>query len=385
MRRPSMRLWAGMPPACCRCPEPSPASGYDAPRKIHRWRWSGFIVLEWRVYSPFRVTLPLLCLLTASLRCAAQEAAAVPEPVFSREHPRQIVFQTDWFPQAEHGGFYQALAKGFYAEAGLDVTLLPGGPGAGVTLKVARGDADLGMNRSDSIIVAAVEQSLPLLIVGAVTQHDYEALMVHEESPVRTFADLNGRTLIASPGQVWIQFLQTKLGLKFNLVPTKGGLGIFLADPEAIQQCVYTNEPFLARAHGAKVRVLPLAAAGYDVYTVFFCRKDFAQRNPVATRAFIAASLRGWKDFLEGDPAPAFAEILRRNHSISPELLAFSREEMIRHQVTTGDPQHGEALGQLSRTRLREQMATLVDLKILAVPVAPGQVASWDFLPVGAK
>jgi NitT/TauT family transport system substrate-binding protein len=329
---------------------------------------------------------PILALgVACRLGALAQEAGADPEPAFSREHPRKITFQTDWFPQGEHGGFYQALAKGFYAEAGLDVTLLPGGPGAGITLKVARGDADLGMHRSDSIIVATVEQGLPLLMVGAVTQHDYESLMVHDESPVRTFADLNGRTLIGSPGQIWMQFLQKKLGLQFNLIPATGALGVFLADPEAIQQCVYTNEPFLARQHGAKVRVLPLATAGYDVYTVLFCRRDFAQRNPAATRAFIAASLRGWHDFLEGDPAPAFAEILRRNPNVSPELLAFSREEMIRHQVTTGDPQRGEAMGQLSRTRLRDQIATLVDLKILAVPVAPGQVASWDYLPPEAK
>ncbi len=307
------------------------------------------------------------------------------EPVFSAVHPRKLVFQTDWFPQAEHGGFYQALAKGYYAEAGLDVTLLPGGPGAGVTLKVARGDADIGMNRSDSVIVASLERSLPLLILGAVTQHDYEALIVHEESSVHTFADLNGHTLIASPGQVWTQYLQSKLGLKFNLIPVNGGLAVFLADPEAIQQGVYTNEPFIAREHGAKVRVLPIAAAGYDVYTVFFCRRDFAQGNPAAIRAFIAASLRGWRDFIENDPAPAFAEILRRNPNISPALLAFSRQEMIRHQVTTGDPQHGEAIGQLSRTRLRELIATLVDLKILAVTVAPGEIATWDFLPPEAK
>jgi len=95
----------------------------------------------------------------------------------------------------------------------------------------------------------------------------------------------------------------------------------------------YTNEPFLARQHGAKVRVLPLAEAGYDVYTVYFCRRDFAERNPAATRAFLAAAMRGWRDFIESDPAPAFAEILRRNHNVSPELLAFSRAEMIRHQV----------------------------------------------------
>ena len=307
------------------------------------------------------------------------------EPEFSRERPRPIVFQTDWFPQAEHGGFYQALAKGFYTDAGLTVTLLPGGPGAGITLKVARGDVDIGMNRSDTLMVAIVEQALPLLMVGAVTQHDYEALLVHADSPVRSFADLDGRTIIASPGQIWIEFLQRKFGVKFNLIPTRGSLGIFFTDREAIQQCVYTNEPFIAHQHGFRVRTLALADAGYDSYTVMFCRRDFAQNNPAATRAFVAASLRGWRDYLGRDPAPAFAEILQRNPNMSAELLAFSRGEMIRHHVTEGDARRGEAPGRLSPARLREQLATLLDLKILSVPVALGQVASWDFLPAEAR
>ena len=74
----------------------------------------------------------------------AQPAAGVAAPAL-----RPIVLQTDWLPQAEHGGFYQALARGFYAEAGLAVELLPGGVNAQVNLRVARGDADFGLNRSD--------------------------------------------------------------------------------------------------------------------------------------------------------------------------------------------------------------------------------------------
>ena len=68
---------------------------------------------------------------------------------------RKVVFQSDWFPQAEHGGFYQALVKGYYREAGLDVEILPGGPGAAIKLSVAKGTADFGMYRSDDVIVAA--------------------------------------------------------------------------------------------------------------------------------------------------------------------------------------------------------------------------------------
>jgi len=312
-------------------------------------------------------------------------SASDAEASFSRDRPRKIIFQTDWYPQAEHGGFYQASVKGFYREAGLDVTLVPGGPGAGATQRVARGEADVGMGRSDTVMLATVNQGLPLLLIAAITQHDYEALLVHEASPIRSFADLEGRTIIASPGQPWIPFLQKKLKITFALTTAKGGLDAFLADPSAVQQCIYTNEPFTARQHGAHVRILPIASAGYDVYTALFCRRDFAEHNPAATRAFVAASLRGWRDYLENDPNSAFAEILRLNPKLSRELLIFSRDEMIRHHVTAGESQKGESLGRLSPSRLHEQITALTELKILTSLIAPEAIASWDYLPAEAK
>src|SRR3954470_416480 len=106
--------------------------------------------------------------------------ATPPTPVRIDPTLRKAILQTDWFPQAEHGGFYQALAKGFYAEAGLDVEILGGGPGAGIKLKVAGVDADFGLLRSDDLILA-VSRDVPLVMVAADMQHDPLALMVHEE------------------------------------------------------------------------------------------------------------------------------------------------------------------------------------------------------------
>src|SRR3954467_12182061 len=145
------------------------------------------------MYSAIRGAGLLLTILVAA-GCGRKEG---PNPLSAHaQHGalRKVVLQTDWFPQAEHGGFYQALAKGFYREAGLDVDILPGGPGAGIKLKVAKGDADFGMNRSDDVIMAA-RQGMPLMIVAATMQHDPQAVMVHAESPVKTLRDLEGRTV----------------------------------------------------------------------------------------------------------------------------------------------------------------------------------------------
>src|SRR5689334_7330440 len=99
--------------------------------------WHGFI-------------LSLIAVGLAGCGRREEPASAPVRPVL-----RKVILQTDWFPQAEHGGFYQALAKGYYAEAGLDLEIWPGGPAAGIKLKVSKGEADFGMQRSDDVLIAA--------------------------------------------------------------------------------------------------------------------------------------------------------------------------------------------------------------------------------------
>lgn len=326
--------------------------------------------------------LPLL-----ALGCGRKESAsgaAAPSGSASESKPslRRVVLQTDWFPQAEHGGFYQALAKGFYAEAGLDAQILPGGPGAGIKLRVARGDADFGMLKSDDVIVAA-SRGMPFMVVMATMQHDPQAVMVHAASPVRSIRDLNGRVVIASPSMTWIPYVQKKYGIKFDLKPNTYGLGEFLANPEAIQQCLVTNEPYFAQQNGRAVRTVLLAESGYDCYPAVFSRREFVAKSPEIVRAFVQASMRGWRDYLTADPAPAHQLILARNTQMSAELLAFSRRELITRRLIEGDPAQGEAIGRLSLERVAEEIRTLLDLKILDAPVELAHVATAEFSTAG--
>jgi NitT/TauT family transport system substrate-binding protein len=293
---------------------------------------------------------------------------------------RAVTLQTDWFPQAEHGGFYQALAKGFYRDAGLAVELLPGGPGAGINLRVAKGQADFGMNRSDDLIVAA-SQGLPVVIVAAVLQHDSQVLLVHEASPVKTLEDLAGRTVTASIGMAWIPWLKKSRGIEFSLRPQTYGLAGFFSDPEAIQQGLVTNEPYLAREKGVAIRSLPLRAAGLDVYHTVFCRRELARVEPGVVRAFVAASIRGWQDYLEGDPAPAHALILERNAQMTRAFLEFSRNEMRVRGLVRGEAARGEDIGRIDLQRIREQIDKLSQLKILRESLSPESVATTQFLP----
>jgi NitT/TauT family transport system substrate-binding protein len=179
----------------------------------------------------------------------------------------------------------------------------------------------------------------------------------------------------------WMPFLERKFGFVLEKRQNTYGLGEFLANPATIQQCMVTNEPFFAEQHGRRVRTLPLAEAGYDCYHAIITRRELVRDAPEVVRAFVAASIRGWRDYLAGDPTQADDLILQRNPATSRELLAFSRREMIRGRHVEGDCTKGEDVGQLSLPRLAREMETLLALRVLEVPVRMADVATTAFLP----
>jgi len=297
---------------------------------------------------------------------------------------RKVVLQTDWFPQAEHGGFYQALAKGYYRDAGLDVEIVPGGPGSAIKIKVAKGDATFGMMRTDDTAMA-ISNGLPLVVVAATLQHDAEALLIHADDPVKDFPDLNGRTIMAPVSMVWIPFIQKKYGIRFDLIPTTYGLGAFLGDRNLIQSCFLTSEPYYAAQKGVAVRALPLTDAGYDIYQGIICRRELARNDPELVRAFIAASIKGWRDYIENDPAPANQLILAQNGNMTQGQLDYSRQAMIDHSLVGGFESRGERIGRIDLARVQAEIDLLREFNVLEKPLRAEDVATTEFLPEEAR
>jgi NitT/TauT family transport system substrate-binding protein len=325
-----------------------------------------------------RSTLLLILLGAVALAPGCRKA----ETVATGDQPARIKvrFQTDWFPQPEHGGYYQALAKGYYAEEGLDVEILPGGPNAQVMTGVAMQRAHLGMTNGDDVMVA-ISRGVPLKLVAAEMQRDAQGILYHRENPIRDLRDLDGRTIMAGAGSVWIQFVQQKYGIKFNLRPLVGDLARFMNDKTFIQQCFVTNEPFFARQRGAEVGALLIAHPGYEPYRVMFASNEFLAQNPDVVRRFVRASVRGWNDYLTGDPAPANALLQKLRPELTPEFFTYSILAMKDYQLVLGDPARGEKVGQLTRERLETQLRVLRELGVIERDVNVDDVATFDFLP----
>jgi NitT/TauT family transport system substrate-binding protein len=292
----------------------------------------------------------------------------------------RVRFKTDWYAQAEHGGFYQAVARGFYRDAGIDVDIVPGGPGVLVPNIVLAGQVDLAMGRSDDMI-QWVSKGVPFVVVGVYMERDPQAILVHDESPVRTFADLNHRAVMAVPGSNWIDYIKAHYRIDFSLIPSNFGISQFMADKDFIQQCFVTNEPYYVKKNGGHPRTLLMSDSGFNPYRVIYTTQRYLKEHPAEVRAFVAASLRGWDDFMNGDPSPAKALIAKANREMSEDFMDFSIKAMRDEHIVSGRPELGERIGLMTRKRLQEQVEVLQQLKIIPELIPLDRFARFDLMP----
>jgi len=248
----------------------------------------------------------------------------------------KLVFTTNWYAQAEHGGFFQAVAEGIYRKHGLDVEIRMGGPQVnGLQILVAR-QADLFMGY-DIQTAQAVAQGLPVVTVAATFQKDPAAIIAHPD--VKSLADLKGRPIFISPAShtTFWPWLKARYGFTdAQLRPYSFSVQPFLVDKRAAQQGYITSEPYSIEKAGIKPAVFLLADLGYPPYaeTIVVTRGTLAARKGTVER-FIRASAEGWKSYL-ANPAPGNALIKRDNPRIEDALIAYGVARMREYGLVTG-------------------------------------------------
>jgi NitT/TauT family transport system substrate-binding protein len=302
-------------------------------------------------------------------------------PTLEDSRLTKVTLQMDWYAEAEQGGNYQALAKGYYRDLGLDVDIVDGGPGGFPLQKVAGGVAEFALGRSDDVILAVGRGHLPLIIVGAYMEKDPMAVLVHEESPVKDFSGLAGRVVMVDPTSAWVTYLKAQYNMDFEIIPLNYGLAQFMADKNFIIQGFATNEPYYVKQKGVASRTLLIANSGYNPYRVIYANAGFVRAHSDVVRAFVAATLKGWEEFLDGDATAGKKLILARNSTMTEDFMAFSVRALKENRFSRGDPALGEKLGLMTRRRMQEQADIFVRIKALSAPVPLDQFVSFDFLP----
>ncbi len=221
----------------------------------------------------------------------------------------RVRFGLDWKAEAEYGGYYQALATGLYKKAGLDVTIVPGGPQVNQAQLLLAGRLDLMITGNSFLALNAVQQNVPLTAIAAFFQKDPAVLIAHPGQGNDSFEALRGKSiLIGSDTRAgWWNFLKARFGYTdAQIRPYTFNEAPFLADPHAVQQGYATSEPFsIEQATGQKPVVLMLSDAGFNGYgSLVSTRNDMIAQHPDVVQRFIAASIEGWKSYLHGDPIP---------------------------------------------------------------------------------
>ena len=267
---------------------------------------------------------PLRAWALALLACASTVALAADK----------VVFATNWKAQAAHGGFYQALADGTYAKAGLQVEIRPGGPQVNNRPLLPAGKIDFLMTGNLLHSFDNVKNGVPVITVASLFQKDPQALFAHPGQGVKNFDDLKKAPIVfvAKDAQYsWWAWLKADHGFKDEqLRPYNYNLGPFLADKRSVQQGYAVEEPIsIEKQAGFKPLTFVLADHGYSTYsTTIEARVETVLKRPDLVQRFVDASIIGWVNYLYGDRRQADALIRRDNPEMDQTTIAQSVQLM---------------------------------------------------------
>jgi NitT/TauT family transport system substrate-binding protein len=280
----------------------------------------------------------------------------------------KFTYTTNWYAQAEHGGFYQALATGLYKKEGLDVTIRMGGPQVNIMQLMAAGQTDCVMGY-DVQTLAGWQQGIEAVTVAAAFQKDPQVLIGHP-GVVDKLEDLKGKTILISSAAntTYWPWLKTKYGLAdsqarpytFNIQP-------FIADKNVVQQGYLSSEPYAIEKEAKfKPSVFLLSDHGWPPYsTTIVCMAKTVKERPKAVAAFVKASMEGWKSYLKGDPAPANALIKKDNPNMTDDKIAVGIKLLKETGMVFGGDAAKMGVGIVTDARMKETYDMLVAMKLI--------------------
>jgi len=281
----------------------------------------------------------------------------------------KVRFGTNWVAEAEHGGFYQALADGTYRKYGLDVTIVPGGPNVNNRVLLLVGKIDFFMSANSLQSFDAVAHDIPTIAVAASFQKDPQVLIVHPGTADK-FEDLKKLTLFVSKEGMasYFQWLKADYGFdEAKVKPYTFNPQPFLADKHSAMQGYVTSEPFAieSQAH-FKPKVFLIADHGFNSYsTLIETRRDLVEKNPGLVQRFVDASTIGWYHYIYGDPSAGNALIKKQNPEMTDALLAYSIAKMKEYGIVDSGDTLKLGIGAMTDARMKSFFDKMVRVGVV--------------------
>jgi NitT/TauT family transport system substrate-binding protein len=269
----------------------------------------------------------------------------------------KVRFGTNWLAEAEHGGFYQALADGTYKKYGLDVTIVPGGPNINNRILLPAGKLDFFMSANSLQTFDAVENNIPTVAVAASFQKDPQVLIARPD--IKTFDDLKKLTLFVSKEGIvtYFQWLKAEYGFDEKKVkPYTFNAQPFLADKNSATEGYVTSEPYaIGKQAGFKPSVFLLADHGFNSYsTLIETRRDLVEKRPDLVKRFVEASAIGWYHYLYGDSRLGNALIKRDNPEMTDDQLAYSIDKLKQDGIVDSGDTLKLGIGAMTEARWKD-------------------------------
>lgn len=328
----------------------------------------------------------------AALGLAGATAGSVLIPLPGNRASAQVLdkvsYQTNWRAQAEHGGFYQAVAAGIYKKHGIDCDLRMGGPQISNSQLLMGGRVDMIMSGGLEALNYAKED-LPFLCIGAIFQKDPQVLIAHPGVGNDSFEKLKGKTILVGAGGrvTYWPFLKAKYGYSDDqMKPYTFNLAPFLADKNLVQQGFVSSEPYAIRQTGVDPVVLLIADAGFDNYnTTIATSKKFATEKKDVAQRFVNASLEGWAEYLKGGRGieAANALIKKDNPDMTDDKIAYAIKVMNEKGIVASGDALTMGIGAMTDARWARFYASMVDVGVLPAGVDAKKAYSLEFVNKG--
>lgn len=292
----------------------------------------------------------LLVVLTAGL-ASAQDAKQKPATL------DKVSFGTNWVAQAEHGGFFQALADGTYKAYGLDVNIVPGGPNVNNRILMISGKIDFFMSANTLQSFDAVANNVPTVAIAAMFQKDPQVFLTHPDVSAKTLEELKPLTLFVSREGIasYFQWLKSEHGFdEAKVKPYTFNAQPFIADRKSAMQGYVSSEPFAVEKQAKfKPNVLLLADHGFDAYsTLIETRRELTEKKPDLVQRFVDASVVGWYNYIYRDNAAGNALIKKMNPEMTDDLLAYSVAKMKEYGIVDSGDSLKDGIGAMSDARM---------------------------------
>ncbi len=301
----------------------------------------------------------------------------------------EVTFGTNWLAQAEHGGYYQAVADGTYEKHGLKVTIRQGGPQAANRALLIAGRIDFYMGGNMLEAFSAIEQGIPTVTVAAIFQKEPQVLLAHPDQGIEKFEDLQKLTLFISNDGLssYFQWMKSAYpGFKDEQVrPYTFNPAPFIADKRSAQQGYVTSEPFaIEREGGFKPKIFLLADYGFDTYsTTIETRREVIEKKRDLVQRFVDATIIGWYNYLYGDNAAANTLIKKDNPEMTDAQIAFSIKQMKEFGIVVSGDAEAKGIGCMTAEHQKSFFDKMVKAKVVKADLDLSKAYTLDFVCKG--